>query len=72
MKHEIEFYLNARVMPQKIEHDNLKYCPDCERVYETYYCSSQRKFVERRHLDMPTYGLRRECCKICDTEKILR
>ena len=69
MKEEIANYLLAVEMPKRTEKNNLKYCTSCEKVYETFW-GFHYGSQERKHHDMPTYGIERKTCKSCDDEEM--
>tara|TARA_R110002020_G_scaffold89318_1_gene218623 strand:+ start:329 stop:526 length:198 start_codon:yes stop_codon:yes gene_type:complete len=64
MKQEINHYLQGLEMPKKREGDNLSYCTLCKTVYETYW-GFHYGSMEKKHHDMPTYGLKRKSCNEC-------
>lgn len=71
MKEEISNYLLAVEMPKRTEKNNLKFCKSCMRVYERYW-TTYHGYQEIKHQDMPTYGVERRECEICEKEKNAR
>ena len=66
MKEEINHYLSYTDMPKpRTEKNNLNYCTSCEKVYETFW-GFHYGSQERKHHDMPTYGIERKTCKECN------
>ena len=45
------------------EERRLKYCPECNLVWEINYTGATT-----RHTDMPTLGLKRIVCRLCESK----
>ena len=64
MKTEIDTYLKGITLPPKRESTRLRYCLECEYVWEeSWHISRGLRCV--KHVDMPTYKLIRENCHDC-------
>ena len=47
----------------------LKYCTQCEYVWESYYCLSNRVSKTYKYKELCSYRLNRQICAPCERER---
>lgn len=70
MQREINHYLRNQDAHKPTEKDhNLRFCNECENVWETYWMSGAPYF--NKYSELPSIGLKREICQKCQPEKTI-
>ena len=54
------------IQREKAQNKQLSYCLNCKKVWQFYYTYRQEFLT---YTDMPTYGLKRQKCRLCTKEK---